>query len=234
MAMPTSKDRSRSEWEKLREMNFKEKLEYIIAYYGLYILGIALVLGISISVLTTCLNRPDIGLMVDWGATYIEQDDFDALMSSLEEALFGSESPEVVQGIVNYLVEDDPEFLVSQYERLAAMVAAGTVDVFILSPAIMEVYARMGLIMPLEETLAHIEVISPDTYRRISIEAATASFDVSEENLDGTEMIAGIRITDSAMFSGMTYGPFGDVYFCICISTGNYTNALYALLEFFK
>ncbi|MCL2079335.1 MAG: hypothetical protein FWH17_05760 [Oscillospiraceae bacterium] len=230
--MPRSKDRSRSELQKLSDMPFKEKLGYIWDYYRFFIIGGVLGVIILVSVLTTCGNRRNIGLHIEWDASYILSDDMHALAQTIGEKLFSNAGSQIVEYYVTLFLEDDPSYMMIQENKRLAMLSSGAIDIFILDFETLENYSKIEFLLPLENTLSEIEALYPDTYSRITEETVSAAYGSDEEKQ--TERIVGIRITDSSLITELGISLFTEAYFCIAVTASNYTNALDALTLFFN
>jgi len=215
--MYKSKDRSRSEREKLREMNFGEKLSYIWAYYNYQIVGVVIAIAVIIGVTHSCSTRQDIGLFIAWSASYLEFEQEDALKDVLNEHVLDSSPKEAAEVSLFIVNDDDPTFTLNYLNRMVAMLTAGTIDVFILDEDTMSDYSRSEFIWSLDVILNDIKASDPALYEIISNETVSIPFGLDENNQ--IIEIMGVRITDSPLVNRLGFRFNDDAFFCMAIST---------------
>lgn len=229
--MPKSKDRSRGELEKLREMTLKEKLEYIWEYYSYYIVGITVAVILIISLVRTCYLSPDIGLTIAWDGIYIESEQIDALTDELGARLFEDGDNKIVESTYFFAAPDDAQVMMAYYDRLIAMIASGSIDIFMLDWDTLEAYSILEYVQPLDEILSELRKQDPGAYERIAEITVAATYGPEET---ASEQTVGIRITDSALLGGADINLYTDVYLCVSISATNLYNTLLAIAELTK
>ena len=236
--MPRSKDRSRSEREKLREMKFKEKIEYIWEYYKYHIIGVAIALAILGSLLNTFIfnPQPDVGLFIAWNAGFVDQERLEDLSATLNEHMTFQTEGEVADVSRFFTATDDPQMSVAHIQRLVAMITAGAIDVFIVDSELFAEYSYIGYIVPLDEVLSLVESINPDVHAIIMNEATFALY--SDHNEVVSEQLMGIRLADSPLLLELgVINPdlyWMDWYFGISVTTGNLKNIAHALIMMFE
>jgi len=227
------KEKIRIEFAKLREMTFKNKLDYIWEYYKFHIVCITIVLFIIFSMLNLWIfnPRPDTVLFISWNGGFATEDQLKSLKDSLEERLIPEGENEEVVIAQFFLSSDDPAMNMAELQRTAAMLAAGTIDFFIVNSELLEQYSRFGYFMPLENVLTIIQSKNPEAYRRIEENVVTADFEIEEgvrENLS-----AGIKIGNSPLF--LKHGLYRqDIYISIAATTNQLDNIIEALILFFE
>jgi len=236
--MPRSKDRSRSEREKLREMKIKEKIEYIWEYYKYHIVGTVIALAILGSLLNTWIfnPQPDVGLFIAWNAGFADQDRLDDLRDTFNEHMTFQTEGEVADVSRFFTATDDPQMHMAHIQRLVAMITAGQIDAFIVDSELFAEYSYIGYIVPLDQLLSLVESINPDVHAIIMNEATFALHSDHDEVV--TERLMGIRLADSPLL--LELGIINhdwywmDWYFGISVTTGNLTNIAHALIMMFE
>lgn len=231
-SMPRSKDRSRGELEKLRELTFKEKLWYIWNYYNYFIIGGIVAIAIIASLLRTCVFTPDTALFIAWENPYIEQEQLDAFKDSFNERLFEPDANKVVDASFFYSVSDDPMVTFEHGERIVAMLAAGMIDIFIVDEIALREFSVLEFIMPLDGMLEDIREQAPLVHEQLLAEAAHALYGYEEGSI--SEQFVGIRVTDCPLFKELSINVREDAYICVAISSKNYYYVAHAIMEMFK
>lgn len=232
------KDRSRGEMEKLREMRFKQKLEYIWEYYKYQIIGGGVVLVILGSLLNTWIFNPspNVGLFIAWDAGFIDQERLDSLIDTFDTQLTFETEDDVSEISLFFTDSADPQMAMAHTQRLLAMIAASAIDAFILDGDAFEQYAYIGYLVPMESLLSIVQSLNPAIYSRISEETAIALHSIDGEEF--TERILGIRITDSPLLyeQGVIINGLHmqDLYFGIAVNSENPENVARALIMLFE
>ena len=231
-AMPPH-DKNRSERDKLRELDFKGKLEYIWEYYKLIIIGAVIALVIIGSLVNTYYFNPQpaTALFIAWNAGYIFDEEINALTDALEERLI--EEGENSRVIVSHFSTsyDEAPVMMANAERLVAMLAAGSIDVFIVGRELLQDYSYGEYLLPMEGLLAELKSNHPAVYGRIEERFTYALYGQEEGNV--TEYIMGVSLAESPLFSGIGFYQ-QELYFAVAASTRNYENVINALIVFFE
>jgi len=232
------KDRSRSEMEKLREMDFKKKCEYIWEYYRYFIIGSVIGLIILFNLLNTWVFNPppDTGLFIAWDAGFVDHERIDALSNILTDNIEFEAEDDIADVSLFFTGVDDAQLAMAHTQRMVAMLAAGAIDVFVLDSQSLANSSYAGVIIPLDPLLEAVEIINPDIYARIMSETAYALHSSDGETF--SEQIMGIRLMDSPLLTelGLINSDWYwlDWYFSIAASGGNLENAAQALIIFFE
>jgi len=227
------KDKSRTELEKLREMNFKEKLEYIWEYYKYFIIGFVVAVAFIGSLLyTVVLNpSPEPALFISWNAGFATNEQLDDLKEYLEYHLVDEGENEEVVISVFFFDENNPETIMMGHQRMAAMIAAGLIDLFMVYDDMMEFYAYYGFLLPLENILAEIYLKNPDVYNTIAEHTVYALCEVEENIYE--ERIVAIQIGKNPLFSRLGFFE-QEMYLGVSATVGNLENAIKAIILFFE
>jgi len=230
--MYKSKDRMRSEREKLREMSFGEKVAYIWEYYKYYIIGgiaaIIAIIGISYS----CATRETTGLFVAWSAIYLDHEEVDALKDKLDERISWKTSNETAEVSLFFTNDDDPAFAINYYNRLVAMLTARSIDVFILDVETLESYSSTEFIWPLDVVFDEIKSLNPAMFDIINNETVSTVFGLEVDNQSNE--ITGVRITDSPLLKRLGISTDTEIYFAMAITTQHIDRVAEALILFFE
>jgi hypothetical protein len=227
------RDTERTEREKLREMSFKEKLEYIWEYYKYFIIGFAIAVIVTVSVINTfILNpNPESALFISWNAGFATDAQIDELKEYLESHLITEGENEEV-AISQFLFdENNPEIMMMGHQRAAAMIAAGIIDMFTLDNEMMEAYSQIGFLLPLESILTEIYIRSPDVYNRISEFTISALYEVEDNVFE--ERIVAITIGRNPLFTRLGFFE-QEMFLGVSASSGNLENVTKAIILFFE
>jgi len=227
-----SKDNTRSEREKLRDMIFGEKIAYIWDYYRYYIIGGVFAIILITSVIYQYSTRPNVGLFVAWSAGFLEHEEVESLSAALEEHIFEANSNETADISFFFTNDDDPSYSIQYYNRLMAMLTAGTIDIFIVDMSTLLFYSSSEFIWPLDIVLNDIKASSPELYEVISKETVSTMF--GSDDGDKTLEITAIRITDSPLMNKLGFVMENDAFFCMAISTQRIDRVAPALKMFFE
>ena len=145
------KDTDRKELDKLREMNFKEKLDHIWEYYKYFIIGFGVAVVVIFSFIYSYIINPspEPALFISWNAGFATDDQIDDLKDYLEQHLITEDLNEEVVISQFFFDENNPETIMMGHQRAAAMIAAGVIDLFTLYDDLLEAYSMNGFLMPL-------------------------------------------------------------------------------------
>ena len=227
------KDSARTDREKLREMNLKEKVEFIWEYYKYFIIGFIIAVIVIWSLLyTTVINpSPESALFISWNAGFATDEQIDDLKEYLEYFLVDEEENKEVVISVFFFDEDLPETIMMGHQRMAAMIAAGAIDLFILDNELMELYSLNGFILPLESILAEINRKNPDVYKRIEENTNYEIYEIEDNVFE--ERIVAITIGKNPLFSRLGFFE-QEMFLGISATSGNMENAIKAIILFFE
>jgi len=227
------KEKIRLEFVKLREMNFKEKREYIWEYYKFHIVCFFVLIFILISVLNIYVfnPRPDTVLFISWNAGFATDEQIDALIDALEERLVDKDANEEVAISQVFFSSGDAEADMANVQRTVAMIAAGMIDVFIADLNLLRDYANVGYLQPLDSVLAEIRAKNPEVYRRIEENIISAPTETNQEEKE--ERMVGISIGSSPLFTRL--GIFRqELYIGVAISSTKLDNVAEAIIMLFE
>jgi len=226
------KEKLRIEAAKLREMTFKEKMEYIWEYYRYLIIGVLIVLFIIGSLLNTWLVNPpaDAALFISWNAGFVTEEQFDSLNGVLKELLINEKENKEI--IISYIpVNDtDPTLVMAGLQRTVAMVAAGSIDIFILDAQLLEHNTNSGFLRPLESILEEIQAINHTVYATIKENVSYELYKIEDDVF--SQRIMGIKIKDSPLLSELGFYE-QELYLGVSITTGNEENVTKTLIALF-
>ena len=226
-----SKDRALTEREKLKNMNFGEKLSYLWEYYRYYIIGGLIAVAVILSLFNTCVSRPNISFTLIWSASHIDTDKIEALTEILDKYIIGDSADESAEVSFSYMITDDTVFMTHYFSRLVAMLSANAIDVFILNAETMQIYSESEYIAPLDNVLSEINASSPQLYDKIMQEAEFTMFGLNEFK---RSELAGIRITDTPLLNELGFDTKTDIYFCMAVSSRQIVRVTETLKLFFE
>ena len=153
----------RTEWEKLKVMNFTEKRQYIWEYYKLHIFAfIALTIFIGSLLNTMIFNPPRQDyLYFAWIGPHVTSITLEEFTESLDIIV---ENPDrYVVRATNYNTEGlDPQMVMGLQTRFVAQLQLGILDLFMVSRAELYGFSSNGLIMPIKSFLSELEDVNPE------------------------------------------------------------------------
>jgi len=230
---PPVRDKARTDRQKLKEMTFGKKLEYIWDYYKYIIIVAVIVAAVIGGALNVWLINPQprAALFVSWNSGLVTSEQMRELSDILNERIVEEGVNEEVVLSVTIFDAEDETVGVANAQRTVAMIAAGVIDVFIMDDNLLDANTISGFIGPMEGLLEEIKTSNPMVYERI-MENVVYRFIESEGNtLD--EHILGVNIGRSPLFSKIGFTP-QNLYFGISVSAGNRANTLEALIIIFE
>ena len=227
------KEKFRIEIAKLREMTFREKLEYIWDYYKLHIIITCVLILIIGSLINTVLRNspPQTVLFISWNAGFILDEYLIDLADVIKEQIIDEKPNEKVEVISLLTFEDDPAISMTNASRMVAMLTAGVIDVFILDSLQLQEYTHNEFIQPMEMMLAEIQRVNPTAYTHIEEKITYSRYETGDNNLE--ERIMGIDISDSPLLSKLVFSE-QELYFSTSITSVNTENVVRALILFFQ
>ena len=227
------KERYRIEIAKLRQMTFKNKVEYIWEYYKVPIIIFGVLLALIGSLINTIFINPPpkITLAISWNAGYVFEEQLEVLSNVMNEQIIDESKNERVDVLHLFFTDDDPMISMANIQRLAAMVAAGQIDIFIVNSLLLEDYSINGYLQPMDEVLSKVRVLDPEVYSRIEERLTSALFESEDRNV--TERIMGIDLSDSPLLSELGFFE-QERFLSISITAGNIENAARAIIAFFS
>jgi len=227
------KEKFRIEKRKIKEMPFKKKVEYIWEYYKFHLIVIILILAIAGGIINSVFinPRPQITLFVAWSTGFITDEQTSDLTEKMNERIIEPKANETVEINMFFPTADDPSMDAAQIQRLAAMLSAGMIDVFILDFEMLEGYASFGYLEPMESFLNDIRRINPTVYNRIAENTVTVEYTTFEGVT--YKNIMGVDISNSRLLNELGFFDF-DRIFSLAISASFPGNAAEALILLFE
>jgi len=227
------KDKDRTDKQKLKELPFGKKLEFIWDYYKYYIIVSAVVLVIIGALLNTWVFNPPSKpiLYVSWNSGFVTHEQITELSDRLTELLVDKELNEEVSISLHISDPNDIATVAADVQRTFAMVAVGAIDVFIANEDLLRAHNISGFLRPMEEMLEEIKAKNPVEYELIIENAKYMIFDPHEDG--GSMQIMGINIGRSPLFSKLGVTP-QDLFFSVAITSGHTENVLKALIMLFE
>lgn len=227
------RDKARSEAEKLSNLTFKKKLEYIWNYYNYHIIaGVLVLAAIAVTLSTRVFNpRPETTLLIAWHAGFAFDEQLSELTDIMTERLIDEDADEIVETALFLTYTDDPMVDMASVQRLIAMVAAGAIDVFILDSELLIEFSRSELVQPMERILEEIQRTNPEIYGRIKDKIIYIYIEEDDGTL--TQRIMGIDISDNALLAEIGFFE-QDRYFSVSVSSRQLGNVMGALIVLFE
>ena len=227
------KEKLKLEKEKLREMNFKQKMEYLWEYYKLPFFGILIGVAIIAALINTWFfdTSPKTVFFIAWSTGYATEETLEGIVEILEDHLEIDRQSERVEISSFVSFDDNPTMIMANMSRMAAMVAVGDIDAFILDPLMVADYSEVQYLKPLDDVLAEIRLIDPVTYSLIEDRLIRTLHGPDEP---GTEIrITGIDISSCPLF--MEVGIFQeDLIFSVAVTSDNFDMVVGTIIRFFQ
>jgi len=226
------KEKIRLEKEKLQEMTFKKKVEHIWNYYKFLLLAIVALIIIIVAIINAIANpRPQTALFIAWSGGFVLDEQLTELTDTLTEQILDTKKNEIVEATFFFSSQDDPMMEMANVQRLVAMLAAGSIDIFVLNHEQLVEYSENSFIQPLDITLEKVRAENPAVYNKIEDYLIYVSYSDEEDVI--TERIMGIEITDSPLLADLEFFK-QELYFSISSTARNEDNIVLALIEFFR
>ena len=223
----------KSEWAKLKEMNFTDKRQYIWEYYKLHLLFLAIALYVLYSLLDVWVFNPNREhyLYIAWLGQRVPAHHFELLSDSLEEIVYDPNRQVVM--VSSYSPSDHPEENMAIQVRFVAMMQLGDFDAFLLHEQGVREAASEGFIRPVNSFFSHLSRYAPPLYQELSGRLLYITYTTWEEE--------SLPVTDAMAFS-MANVPLleyvglntSDLYLSIVLSTEKYYELTQALEVFFR
>jgi len=226
-------EKVRIEFKKLKEMSFKDKVEYIWGYYKFYIISFIVILAVTASLLYSRVINPApttvLFISLNGGFATVEQ--ITDLTTALEKRLIYEDANEEVIISQMLIRGGDMTAAMMNNTRITAMIAAGQLDVFLNDFEMLEVHSLNGFLRAMEEgMLINLNAMNPAAFKQIEDNFVYISHDFD----DGTsiEYLAGVNIGKSPLLTGLGFFE-QDLIFSIAVTTRNLETVLRALITFF-
>jgi len=222
----------KSEWAKLREMNFTDKRQYIWEYYKLHFLFAAIFIYILISLLNVWVFNPnkDYYLYIAWLGQRIPAVHLEQLSEILDEIVYDPNSQTVA--VSSYAPSDHPEEHMAIQVRFIAMMQLNEFDAFLMHGQGVADSASEGFIRPVYSFLNYLEASAPQLYHEMRERVLYVTYDPWDESPTATHAMAfsmaGVPLLE---YVGI---DTSDLYLSIVFSTERYYELTQALEVFFR
>jgi len=182
--------KQKTEREKLRELPFKKKLEYLWEYYRLHALGIAIGIALIVYAIYEIVS-PDMETVfyAAWINNTINEDVINEVQTEFANHLEINPETEQVTFNTSFYLNGSPDFAVASSMSLAAFISAKEVDIIIAPESEFQTYAYNGTLEKLSDELP------TDLYS-----ALTDHFYISNQSEDSEYSVYGIYLTDTELF----------------------------------
>lgn len=151
--------------ERLRNMNFKEKTNYILYYYK-FRMTIIIVLVVAIAFFSlNIINSKETVLNITLIGKYIDADKEDQLKNKADNALIKTDKKKKDISFVFLQTSDDPQDDTNSiaYQKLTALVSSRDVDILILDKKDFDNNVKKGLFMKLSTIPGFFSLHVPDS-----------------------------------------------------------------------
>lgn len=224
------KERLNTEKARLREMTFKEKMQHIWEYYKIHLIVIVVILIVIGSFVNIWFinPRPKTVLFIAWSAGFALDEQTTGLADVLTGELVENKRKEAVEVSLFLTDSSDPQMEMANTMRMTAMIAAGMLDVFILTDELVAEFSQNGAIQPLDAILAELKSADPALYAEIEDSIAYGMY-TTEEGSSGERMM-GIDISNSPIISELAFYSEQGLWFCVTANSGNLDNIVPALI----
>jgi len=208
------REQSKVEKKKLKDMTFKEKIEYIWQYYKIQIVIVVVVVFILGSIVNGILNPPTpIYAGVAIYEVYLGESfdtEFERIMT---ETLIEDPMLEKIY-VYSFISGDDPSAQMAMVQKLMAMLTTKEIDLFIAENGVFAMYIAEGILAPINQT----GIIAPEEL---------LVYGTTDE--DERPTAYGINLKDSAVFKDL--GIKGEMLTVgVTVNTGRPDNSI-ALLK---
>lgn len=200
----------KTEREKLRELSFKKKLEYLWEYYRLHALGIAIGIAIVVYVIYEIVT-PDMETVfyAAWINNTINEDVINEVQTDFANQLEINPKTEQVTFNTSFYFNGSPDFSAASSMSLTAFISAKQVDIIIAPESEFQNYAYKGFLEKLSDQLP------TDLYS-----ALTDHFYMSNQAEDPKQSVYGIYLTDTELFKN--YAVNTDPYILGIVVNGQH------------
>ena len=224
----------KSEWAKLKEMNFTDKRQYIWEYYKLHLLGIIVLMFILYSLLDAWVLNPNREnyLYIAWLGQRVPHHQLEHLGDILEEIVYDPNRQMVF--VSSYSPSENPEEHMAVQVRFVAMMQLNEFDAFLMHRSDVADVASEGFVRPVHSFLDYLAQHSPMLYNELSGRVFYVTYDPWDES-------SPTPVTNAMAFS-MAGTPLleyvglstSDLYLSIFLRTEKYYELTKALEVFFR
>lgn len=186
--------KKQSEKEKLSEMNFKGKLEYLWEYYKLHALGIIAVIALIVYFINSILNpKPSTQLYIAMIDNPIEDSVLDKYNTAMVQRLQLNKKRECIEFNTAFMYNADDSYTLNMKQALGTYIFAGEVDAVIAPESEFKTCISNGYVGKLSDKLP------TDIYSSL-----TDQFYISSTKEDKEKSAYGIYLTDTKLYKNIT------------------------------
>ena len=169
----TAKEKRKLEWEKIKGMNFKDKVSHIWAYHKLLLASPFIVAFLIVTIVNIVIqNRyEDVLSIAVINGMHVE--DVDARDASLREHL-ELEHPHSGVMIDPTFMFMDGALTMESLQKIVVFIAAGHIDVLITNEYLFADYVRQEMLLDLGEIFSEDELAKMNIVGRYGIDISTA------------------------------------------------------------
>lgn len=192
----------KAERAKLREMNFRAKMQYIWGYYKIHIGVFIIVVAVAGSLINTWFFNPPAQeyLYIAWRSPPVRLDQLEDLGERLTDIVTDPDS-QVVRASF-YSLGTHTEMDVAMHMRLTTLLAVGSVDLFFSSMADVYEFAEQGLIQPIHGVIDMLAASDPALFEELTERTVTITFVPRDENVPVSDAMA-ISLSDSPLLESI-------------------------------
>lgn len=213
------KEHIRNEFEKLKSMTFKKKVEYIWEYYKWGILAAVFIIFIAVSIITAMTrNNPNaVTIMAcDFLPPMVSSEDEELAEEKLNDSFVsytGMDKPS--KPLINVdasvsLATGDDYMATMMRQKLIATLGAGAVDIMIGKEADMEEYASLNTFDDIRNYLSE-DTVSMLEEKNLICKATVTPDETDDTDTAPYEVYYGIKIDNSSVLKDAGYETAGSV-----------------------
>jgi len=222
----------RTEWAKMKPMNFRDKRQYIWEYYKLQIIVLVIaIVAIIYTINNVFINPPKRDyLYLAWQGISVPFEPLGELGERLDAIIEDQDRYQVV--VRSYLLTGDPQMDQAIVTRFFSVMHVGDLHgIFVTGPTLIAL-AEDGIIKPVHELLSYVNEIDPELYEHIAFRAPLISFVPTEMNPNDYSIMVdnmGIDLYGSPLLEELGI-PTSDLYFTIVSNSTRYYELAKALV----
>ena len=216
------------EWDKLSQMNFTEKRQYIWEYYKMHIIAFFCVTFFVVSLMNTLIFNPPRReyLYFVWVGPPVTSFVLDDFAKELDVIV---ENPDryVVRATNYSLVGLDPQMIMGLQTRFVAQLQQRTLDLFLLTKDELYSFSSNGFVLPIWDFMEALEEINPAVYYVLSERLVEITFFAHEYDHIVTDYMGASM--QGIPFFDKFYIPTDDLYLAVVINSERFERAARAL-----
>ena len=145
--MPTPREKMREDWETIKSLKGKKRIEHIWEYFKIPIIGVIVFFVIIGSIIYNVLNPgPVVVLGIAWDYGFQLEEFYDTLAEELMTGLSLDSYKERIE-ITQFFETGEPQMDMVNMQRFAAMLSVGELDIIVTSKEGIESYAYQGVLI---------------------------------------------------------------------------------------